>query len=646
MKRYGIAATAGVAALVLGTSAALADNAIKMGSALKWDRTELTLDQLSRMLPAPTNTAPAIQVGNQFPEAALRGTENDLAADPVISPVNPVLSPTSVASFDTYSSDDNAALFGFRIQPPDTNGDVGLNDVVTYVNLGWSVYDKGTGALTAGPFAGNSFWAGFGGACESQNDGDPIVIYDEDVGRWVFNQFAPRSGIQCFAISDGESPLGPYTRYAFLVEPNAFNDYPKVGVWTNENGSQSAYTYTGRNFTPQGNPAFARDITAVLFDRDAMLAGGPANFITTVMPGGFVTYDGAQPGSVQALSDAPGDACPLFSVAQAPSTYRFFEYCEAFPNGNGSFREVQSVTVPNFDDNLGDVPQPGGDNLDTLAFFTMYRSNHANINGQHQLAMSHTVDAGGDRGGMRWAILDVDDYDNISLIDTGTQAPNDGFERWMGSVALDTLGNLGMGYTRGGNNQPTDVYVTGRETTDAAGTLQQEVECVDGQGVQTGGGGRWGDYSATVLDPSDGCTFWTFQEYVQTTGSFQWNTRACAFNFPSCTGIEPPTEFTLLATDPGVAGQVNDFNTINGTPSRGVIVYFGRQAGSTPLTVGQCSTTIDLASARALGFDQANGSGEATVSFNIPGAVANRTFLFQALDLFECETSNVVTTTF
>jgi hypothetical protein len=644
MNRYGITATAGAALLVLGTSAAVADVSVTKGVELKRDHVNLSLAQLASMLPVPKNTAATMAVPNVLPEIP-PSEPGDNAPDPVISPVNPVLSPTPVASFDTFSSDDNANLFGFRIQPPDTNGDVGLNDVVTYVNLGWSVYDKDTGALTAGPFPGNSFWAGFGGPCEENNNGDPIVIYDEDVGRWVLNQFAPFDGVQCFAISDGEDPTVGFTRYAFEVEPNAFNDYPKVGVWTNENGSQSAYTYTGRNFTPQGNPAFARDITAVLFDRDAMLLGAPATFDTVVMPGGFQTYDGAQPGSVQALSDAPGDACPLFSVAEGPSRYRFFEFCESFP-GTGTFREVPSVAVPNFDDGVNDVPQPGGDNLDTLSFFTMYRSNHANIDGDHQLAMSHTVDAGGDRAGMRWAILDVNDYDNISLIDTGTQAPNDGFERWMGSVALDTEGNLGMGYTRGGNNDFTSVYVTGRETTDAAGTLQQEVECVQGNGAQTGGGGRWGDYSSTVLDPEDGCTFWTFQEYVQTTGSFQWNTRACAFNFPSCTGEDPPARYTLLPTDPGVAGVANDYTTEDGTPNTYSVYFFGRTGGSTPFSFGNCSVTLDIQGARLYGLAQNDANGSATLTRTIPPQADGLTLVYQALDFAACEKSNVVTTTY
>ena len=637
------------ATVVLAPATALAQDgdaaavqATTVGQALRHDHTDLSMAELSRMLPTPRRQGTFYQVPNQLSEAKSM-QRSELEKDPLVGPVNATASPQGGVSFDGTGSDDNFNVFGFRIQPPDTNGDVGQDHVVTYTNLVWRVFDKsGTPVIGAAP--GNAFWAGFGGVCENENDGDPIVLYDHLAGRWIFSQFAPFSGIQCFAISDGEDPTTGYTRYAFQIEPNGFNDYPKIGVWQSEDGSQSAYTYTGRNFVPQGSPIFARDMTAVLFDRDAMLASNPAAaFTSSVIPGGFSIFDGAQPGHVDNVGTAPGGSCPLFSVASAPSSYRFFEFCENFP-GAGVFTTKPSVTVPSFDDGLGAVPQPGGDSLDTLAYFTMYRSSHRNVDGAHRLAMAHTVDAGGDRAGMRWAILDVSNYNAISVIDTGTHAPADGFERWMGSVTLDIEGNLGMGYTRGGNSQFTSVYYTGRETTDPAGTLQTEVGCVTGTGAQTGGGGRWGDYSSTSIDPVDGCTFWTFQEYVETTGSSQFNTRVCSFSFPSCTGN--PVDFTLLNTDPGIAGQVNDFPTTNGNPNTGKVFLFGRAQGTSPITVGPCSTTTGLDNPRVFGFALADANGDATFSRSLPAVLASRTLHFQAVDIQPCEVSNVVTTTF
>ena len=106
--------------------------------------------------------------------------------------------------------------------PPDTNGDIGLDHLgnriyIQYINLIWGIFDAVTGAQTAGPFAGNTFWVGFGGDCEDNNDGDPVVLYDDQAGRWVFSQFSVDEGIQCVAVSTTSDPLGTYDRYAFLV---------------------------------------------------------------------------------------------------------------------------------------------------------------------------------------------------------------------------------------------------------------------------------------------------------------------------------------------------------------------------------------------------------------------------------------------
>ncbi|MEO0971933.1 MAG: hypothetical protein AAFX85_02475, partial [Pseudomonadota bacterium] len=525
-----LACTAGPA-LADAPSTQATDTTPRMGTALRWDHVDLTLAELAAKLPPVRTVAPSREVPNQLQPLVLR-PRDELAQDPLAgNGLNPLSMPSVLRSFEGPSSDDNQAVTGNRIMPPDTNGDVSENFVVSYVNLVWRVYDK-AGNPIGGALAGNTFWAGFGGACETNNDGDPIVLYDHVARRWVFSQFAPRSGIQCFALSDTEDPNSGLTRYAFLVEPAAFNDYPKIGVWVSADGTQSAYTYTGRNFIPQASPTTARDITAVLFDRNAMLSGAAAAFVSVVVPGGFTNFDGLQPGHVESGNLAPGGACPLFTVADAPNLYRFFEFCENFP-GNGAFTTLPTVAVATFDNGLGNVPAPGGNSMATLAAFTMYRASHANIGGEHRLAVAHTVDAGGDRAGMRWTILDVDNYSAITVIDQGTFAPNDGRERWMGAVTLDQVGNLGMGYTRGGGADFPSVFVTGREVGDPAGTLQAESECVLGTGSQTGGT-RWGDYSSTSLDPADGCTFWTFQEYVATTGSFEWNTRVCAFSFPSC----------------------------------------------------------------------------------------------------------------
>src|SRR5256714_4382889 len=80
-----------------------------------------------------------------------------------------------------------------RVAPPDTTGDVGPNHYVQWVNLRYAIYTLTRDAsnnitafnLVSGfPKQGNVLWSGFGGRCQSDNDGDPIVQYDQLADRW------------------------------------------------------------------------------------------------------------------------------------------------------------------------------------------------------------------------------------------------------------------------------------------------------------------------------------------------------------------------------------------------------------------------------------------------------------------------------
>src|SRR5712692_10185798 len=100
----------------------------------------------------------------------------------------PLVSVTSGLNFAGVGNGD----YGFvpNAAPPDTNGAVGATQYVQWVNESFAVFDKANGALVLGPLDGNTLWAGFGGGCETNNDGDPIVQYDKAANRWIFTQFS------------------------------------------------------------------------------------------------------------------------------------------------------------------------------------------------------------------------------------------------------------------------------------------------------------------------------------------------------------------------------------------------------------------------------------------------------------------------
>ena len=115
--------------------------------------------------------------------------------------------------------------------PPDTNLAVGPNHIVEVVNTALAVFNK-SGTPLLGPVGINTLWAGFGGNCQNQNDGDPVVNYDRIANRWVISQFqvSVTPFQQCVAVSQTGDPTGAYYRYAWSYS-DGFPDYPKVGVW-------------------------------------------------------------------------------------------------------------------------------------------------------------------------------------------------------------------------------------------------------------------------------------------------------------------------------------------------------------------------------------------------------------------------------
>jgi hypothetical protein len=478
--------------------------------------------------------------------------------------------PAPIVSFQGLSDDDNAATVGFRIVPPDVNGDIGVDDsgnkiYVQYINLIWAVYSD-TGALLAGPFRGNSFWSGFGGFCQTNNDGDPVVLYDDQAGRWFFSQFSIDQGIQCVAVSTTSDPLGPYHRYAFNVTPGGANDYPKLGVWddgTTGSTGQSAYTFTLRDF---GGAGGSFSVSAGVMERDAMLIGGPAQFVKFSNP---CTSADCIEGQLPPHLDGPpptAGTCPTFWTAvdsaydDSPfpnDGYRNHTLCVDWSNvGASTYLEGPLVLAgSNFDRFLGNgfsdciSPVNGGEVLDCLAAFTMFRAQYR-WNGDHgTVVFNTTVDAGGDRAGIRWAQTRSADGDSAWFLQQdGTYAPADNQDRWMGSIAQDQNGNIALGYSIVSGSRFPSVAYTSRMAGDPLGTMSGgEVVCHEGTGAQSASANRWGDYSSMSVDPTDDCTFWYTQEYYEVSGSFDFNTRICSFKFADCG--EPCTPSTEICDD-------------------------------------------------------------------------------------------------
>ena len=119
--------------------------------------------------------------------------------------------------------------------------------------------------------------------------------------------------------------------------------------------------------------------------------------------------------------------------------------------------------------------------------------------------------------------------------------------RWLGSIAMDKDGNMAMGYQQVEFNHFSvhlHDWPSERPIPSIRWALKRSCRLVRFPGIN--GGNRWGDYSSMTLDPVDQCTFYYTNEYLKTTGSFNWSTRVASYRFPSCT--DAPAWGTVTGT--------------------------------------------------------------------------------------------------
>jgi len=184
------------------------------------------------------------------------------------------------------------------------------------------------------------------------------------------------------------------------------------------------------------------------------------------------------------------------------------------------------------------IRQPGTDrHLDAQGDKLMARLVYRNVNGTGEIVASHSVETNGRQGGVRWYQFTVGKDRSVTLAQQGAYAP-DGFDRWMPSAAMDKMGDIGIGYSYGGNGDFPGQRFAGRLASDPPGVLTlHEAVLAEGAGSQTNTL-RWEDYTQTAVDPTDDCTIWYVGDYYHK-GAENYSTRIGAFRMPGCAVADP-----------------------------------------------------------------------------------------------------------
>ena len=430
--------------------------------------------------------------------------------------------------------------------PPDTMGAVGPDQVLVILNGRIRVLDK-SGVMGALDSTTDSFFASVMTA--GTGTSDPHVRYDRLSARWyiVMIDVATVNKV-LIAVSSGPhiSNSSSFTFYAFEHDlvgatPNTdtggFLDYPTLGVDANA-------LYIGGDVINAAGSAWI-GATVFVVNKANILAG--ALTVTPFRQIGSAGGTGAGMWAPQGVDNDDPNATEGYFVGADNATYSTL-VMRRVTNPGGPTPTLSgniNLTVPTTYTPIG-VPYRRASRpsrtitLDALDDRLLAAAVHKNrLTGVSSLWTAHTIKvnssgvggSGGDRDGCRR-------YQIGSLTATPALIQSGTLDRYCGLreqpvLLLDAVGRhvwtgaYGAGLLQRERDRLVaspkyaSAAVAGRLSGDTAGTTQAATTAFTGAGfdhqTDSSGRDRWGDFSQTVVDPTDDQTLWTFQEYVNTT---------------------------------------------------------------------------------------------------------------------------------
>jgi len=488
------------------------------------------------------------------------------------------------------------------VAPPDTQGDVGPNHYFQMVNLSFQIWDK-SGNSVYGPALSSTLWNGFTGPWTGTNNGDPIVLYDQAADRWIATQFSlPNypSGpfYELVAISQTPDPKGAWYRYAF--EFTNMPDYPKFGVWPD------GYYLTINQFR-SGSLLFSGAAVCVL-ERSQMLIGNSNARMLFFNLG--TSYGSLLPADADGITQ-PAAGKPNYLANLGTNSLRIWEAKINWTTTSlSTVSLVKTLTTQSYSYSGITINQPGtSQTLDPLASRLMYRLQYRNFGSYEVLLTNHSVNANGTgRAGVRW--YELRNYGSgWNIHQQGTFAPADGTNRWMGSVAMNGSGDIGIGYSVSGTGTYPSIRFAGQSAANSGSGLLDvsETSIVAGSSSQTGVN-RWGDYSMMSVDPTDDNTFWYTNEYSN--GGWNWLTKIASFTFETAAPGPPVANFSGTPATVVEGGSVQFTDLSTNTPTTWAWTFAGGTPGTS--TSQNPTVTYSTAGSYTVSLTVANASGSDT----------------------------------
>lgn len=481
----------------------------------RWLRGEIALDEAEGIISRAEREARQREALAMGPSSAVQ------AAAPGPS------APTTGAGF--ASLDYTECCGGGGNVPPDPELAVGTSHVIAVVNVAFEIYDKNGNTLKA-PTTFASF---FGNRCLA-GVFDPNVLYDAAADRYIMavdqrGDSRNRQSNYCVAVTQTNNPLGAWNLYQFdtnLSNSRNWMDYPHAGV-----GADAIYM-GGNMFSFGGRFAEAR-IWA--FNKADMYAGVAAR---AVERGLATTYDTPQPLDYHGTSIPAGAHYFIVNTNYNGDTYSILSWNAPFSTNSFAVAGTMNLETSTGVTSGTPVasPQSGGGTLDAGDFRPLDLEYGGLVNGAPTgwTAMTISCNPGsGTVNCVRWAQIRLP---SASVLQSGVYASN-GEYRAYPDLAVNSCGEMAIGYSKFSSGSFPSVFATGRRATTAANTLEAEASIKAGEinytSFESASPRRWGDYTGMTVAP-DG-TFWYLGEYSKNTGttSGRWGTWIAPLTYSS-----------------------------------------------------------------------------------------------------------------
>src|SRR5215831_3334450 len=312
-------------------------------------------------------------------------TQQTSAAIEPSAPAPAIPAPTPAKNFDGL----DFANWGAG-HPPDTNGDVGPNHYIQTINTSVGIFNKSDGSRAAA-FTFNTLMSqgAFGNLCDTNNFGDPVVLYDTFEDRWVITDFAftldgsgniinPPGMFQCFAVSKSGDPVSGGWNFYSVHLTDFLGDYPKFGVWPD-----GIYWAANMFGFPAGGAFQNARVWAL--NKAQMYAGAPTVQILsfdapssefTLLPSNGRLQTGTPP------AGSPNYFATVFNFLNVVSVYKFHADWNNVSTSTftGPFLSTTATNWSQFTGANGDVPTPANA-IDTLYPRLMMQNQYTNIGG-------------------------------------------------------------------------------------------------------------------------------------------------------------------------------------------------------------------------------------------------------------------------